>query len=343
MSSSIPRRRQRAFTLVELLVVITIVGVLASLLLPAVQAAREAARRLQCQNHIKQLMLGVQNYEDSLKMFPASGIVDTTYTNSFEQFNGKMFSWITLTLPYFEQSALHNQFNFSDYMVNQEKDPQRAQPAVLLCPSDMAKGRLYTDQQQVRGKVFGKGNYAAYASPFHLELSHRYRAALTSHRPHTHSHLAPEGASNTLVLSEVRTRAQTDDQRGVWALPWSGASLLAFDMHDEIVDVELSNSGFNPWSASLGNTQPPNSQHTTNVDILLNCNDVADSQLRRMPCATYNDSPFHYWSAAPRSNHPGCVNVAYADGHVGILLDNVDEYLMARLISIEDGEAVSPP
>src|SRR5688572_18149126 len=87
-----------AFTLVELLVVIAIIGVLVALLLPAVQAAREASRRIKCQNHLKQLGLGIENYESSYKVFPASGIVDTSIA-LYESRTGRMFSWVVLILP----------------------------------------------------------------------------------------------------------------------------------------------------------------------------------------------------------------------------------------------------
>src|SRR5215510_98031 len=72
---------RRGFTLVELLVVIAIIGILVALLLPAVQAAREAGRRIQCQNHLKQLALAVANYSDALRNYPASGIVNTSLTS----------------------------------------------------------------------------------------------------------------------------------------------------------------------------------------------------------------------------------------------------------------------
>jgi len=144
------------------------------------------------------------------------------------------------------------------------------------------------------------------------------------------------------MLSEVRTRANPLDQRGTWALGWTGSTLLSFDMHDQSIDLTLGNSGYTPWSASLGQAQPPNNQGS-NLDMLYVCPDPAEAQLRRMPCNTFGTGSNNYMSAAPRSEHPGCVNVAYADGHVTILTNNVDEFLMARLISIEDGESVSPP
>lgn len=338
---ALTRRRVRAFTLVELLVVIAIIGILVSLLLPAVQAAREAARRIKCQNHLAQLGLGVANYEDSLRCYPASGIVDKSLV-PYEPRSGTMFSWAVLILPYIEQSPLHAKFDFSRSILNQPNEPQATQLAVLLCPSDNAKGAFYSHPTFTSGKQIAKGNYAAYCSPVHIELQTRYRAAFNSHQPQSSKHLAGDGMSCTLLVSEVRTRRNTSDQRGAWALPWAGASLLAFDMHDRNFSSNVLESGYTPQAVSIGQTQRPNNQGP-NLDMLYECPAAADAQLKRMPCNTFGGGAMNYLSAAPRSHHPGCVNVVYADRHIGILVDKIDEYVMAKLVSIEDGDHVQAP
>ena len=99
--------RGRGFTLVELLVVIAIIGVMVGLLLPAVQAAREAARRMSCSNNMKQIGLAVHNYADSYKRFPAGYIADIVgVQDSREQ---SLWSWGASLLPYIEQGALYDQ------------------------------------------------------------------------------------------------------------------------------------------------------------------------------------------------------------------------------------------
>lgn len=97
-----PHRLRHGFTLVELLVVIAIIGILIALLLPAVQAAREAARRLQCANNLKQLGLALHNYHTAHRTLPPGGITS----------NG--LSYIVMLLPYLEQKALYDQFDFSE-------------------------------------------------------------------------------------------------------------------------------------------------------------------------------------------------------------------------------------
>ena len=106
-SQACPARAERAsqtgFTLVELLVVIAIIGILIALLLPAVQAAREAARRAQCSNNLKQIGLGLHNYHDSYKTFPMGA------------FGTFRHSWMLAILPQVEQGALHDQLVFADF------------------------------------------------------------------------------------------------------------------------------------------------------------------------------------------------------------------------------------
>ncbi len=325
------RVRFRGFTLVELLVVIAIIGVLVSLLLPAVQAAREAARRLQCQNNLKQLQLAILNYESAMQVYPAAGIID----NPADLRSGKMFSWLVLTLPYIEQQSLHDQFNFKVSILNQTTEPQSTPLAALLCPSDQARGKIYTDSSFTSGKRFAKGNYAAYCSPFHTDLMHEFPGALTAGRPQAQADLR-DGTTNTICVSEVRVRANDQDQRGAWALPWSGSSLLAFDMHHG----GSAGTNFTYLPASIGQTQPPNNQGS-NIDMLYNCTDLAGAQLAKMPCQTFGSGTNGYLSAAPRSNHSGGVYCTLMDGSVRFLSDTVDQIGMSYLISINDGKVIA--
>ncbi|TWT33245.1 DUF1559 domain-containing protein [Blastopirellula retiformator] len=127
------------FTLVELLVVIAIIGVLIALLLPAVQQARESARRTQCVNNLKQIGLALHNYADTFKEFPPLAILGDGNGNPQAT---RCYTWISLILPQLEQGALHDQFNFAAPAWNQTLpgslgNLQGAPVAsVLLCPSD---------------------------------------------------------------------------------------------------------------------------------------------------------------------------------------------------------------
>lgn len=151
-----PNGSRRAFTLVELLVVIAIIGLLVGLLLPAVQAVREAARRSQCTNNLKQMGLALQQYHDVRQMFPAAygGDITLSGTISGVQYpddnrNGPSgFAWGSLILPFLEQVPLFQSLDFSvACWSSQHADAARKKIAVFLCPSAAggAMGLLCSD------------------------------------------------------------------------------------------------------------------------------------------------------------------------------------------------------
>ena len=161
------RSRRNGFTLIELLVVIAIIAVLIALLLPAVQQAREAARRTQCKNHVKQMGLALHNYHDTHLIFPAGNIIGA-------------WSFKTMLLPYMDQANLYNRINFSNNIagsadrcaageydcrteVNRLRalgggDPNAAVIPAHYCPSDPRGGSAYIYQGDHRvGNYLGVG------------------------------------------------------------------------------------------------------------------------------------------------------------------------------------------
>ncbi len=166
LSLSTPRRR--GFTLVELLVVIAIIGVLVALLLPAVQAAREAARRTQCINNLHNLGLSVQNYESTHKTIPPSEVREGLDATSFEDGTGAssrrvktLFSWVTLLMPYIEEA---NTFNVTDWRVRLEERNRNDDTShhivlsVFSCPSEANQA----SEIGVVNDFYGaRGNYVA--------------------------------------------------------------------------------------------------------------------------------------------------------------------------------------
>jgi prepilin-type N-terminal cleavage/methylation domain-containing protein/prepilin-type processing-associated H-X9-DG protein len=153
----------RGFTLIELLVVIAIIAVLIGLLLPAVQAAREAARRAQCVNNLKQIGLAFANYENANGIFPLGAVVNVAGpANSGwgDEVNANGVSWVALVLPYIEQNPVFNSINFNTFVSGGANSGYGAlafatawytKLNVLQCPSD-------GDQNGFRPNGSGNGN-----------------------------------------------------------------------------------------------------------------------------------------------------------------------------------------
>jgi len=222
------KTKTRAFTLVELLVVIAIIGVLVALLLPAVQAAREAARRSQCINNLKQIGLGLANYESGFKQFPIQ-----TAPYEEEGVDGSGQSWMWAILPFVEQPALFDSIDPSgrisagEGIVRPENHPALRTPVdVYLCPSDPeARERTFEDVWDPSGNAldipFATMNYAGVMGPHDLDNSSIHGGLPDCHNFSSgfkectgtfwrHSHLAPvklrsfsDGLSNTIIVGEV--------------------------------------------------------------------------------------------------------------------------------------------
>lgn len=347
---------RRGFSLVELLVVIAIIAVLIALLLPAVQQAREAARRVSCRSNLKQVALAISNYESAHHRYPPAGLITprpnaNDINGPFDPQSGKMISWCVLILPFLEEEPLYRQFDLEKNILDQAPEALAAQPSVLLCPSEEASGRWFSDPLLTGGKKFGKANYVAFVSPYHTDLTDWLPSGLSGTRIHRPADIV-DGTSKTLLLSEVRTRANVGDQRGVWALPWTSSSILAYDAH---YWEQFVNSGgqtidrtrvtgptiFQTFEHIILAAQTPNpgdkDGQFPRVDVVYSCPEPEEAQLDGMPCETYEHT--HYLSAAPRSRHPGGVHVAFVDGHIGFISDNVDILAMAYLISSNDNGA----
>jgi prepilin-type processing-associated H-X9-DG protein len=207
----------------------------------------------------------------------------------------------------------------------------------MTCASDEAssgqrKAYLVDNRNNPTGGPMAKGNYAAFVSPYHLELSLVHPGAISGRGLALKQ--VTDGTKNTIAFSEVRTRADEGDVRGAWAASWAGASLLAFDMHH---DGTTFTAAYRPRQAFADQTRLPNGLIG---DVLKKCVNTAAGDLEQMPCVVFNPqiSQLGYYSASPRSNHTGGVVAAFLDGHVDFVPDEIDNFIMAYLISVVDGE-----
>lgn len=336
---AITGRRCRGFTLVEILVVVGILALLLALLLPAVQSVREATRQARCGSNLRQLGIAIHARHEARRLLPttvSSGEVDRW--GDFDPRAGTSHSWIVQVLPFLDEAPLYQRFDLERSLFEPPPDggpgPASERPAILLCPSDEAARSGFSDATLTSGRTCARGNYAAWASPFHVDTQHLYPAVLGwRERPRLAD--VADGLQSTLMASEVRAGRHAGDARGAWAVGWNGASVIAYDMHHSGLDA----GPFRHTPFSLGHTQRPNIRDArVNVDVLYGCPDAAAAAQAGMPCGVWR--PFGDWrylSSAPRSGHPGGVQALWADGHVTFLEDGVDEVAMAYLISIRDG------
>src|SRR4051794_10151851 len=135
-----PSRRRPGFTLIELLVVIAIIAVLVALLLPAIQSAREAARRVQCVNNLMQIIIAVQNYESAHEVLPPGVVNDTGPIRNVAR--GYHFSWTAQLLPFLEQKNVYSHLDFtSGVYAPSNASARQVSIKTFLCPSSGSSAR----------------------------------------------------------------------------------------------------------------------------------------------------------------------------------------------------------
>ncbi|MEQ9409843.1 MAG: DUF1559 domain-containing protein [Fuerstiella sp.] len=332
-----PRRRHSGFTLIELLVVIAIIAILIALLLPAVQQAREAARRTQCKNNLKQIGLALHNYLDVYTVFPPAFASDISTINT----PGGEWSIHARLLPYLEEANLYNLADLSRSYedpsgVNVGIATQRV--AAYLCPSEI------NDQQ----RSDSNGN------PEHYPITYGYnggtwRVWTNATRQAGNGAFAPnskfgtqhftDGTSNTLAFSEVKafTAYNRDGDTGTAAVPagalevealiLAGGSNKANSGHTEWVDGRVHQTGFTV-------TLPPNTDVVVPGGDRPNEGDYTSCREDKS-CTTPT-----YAAVTSRSWHLGIVNSLLMDGSTRSISENIDFGTWRHLGQRDDGEPI---
>jgi len=326
-----------AFTLVELLVVIAIIGILVGLLLPAVQAAREAARRMQCSNNLKQFGLSFHNYESTHRGFPPGAIGPPVVQSGF---GSKWYSSTFLQLlPYYEYSALYNKLDFagaSPGAINYGGDTandiafSNASPPMFHCPSsDLTKVALFNTARQITTVSYKVicGSY----------LDNQGRSTLTNKGIVSYNGVLPmclsikfrditDGTTNTIMLGEQSAFVTT--ATGL-KLDFRGSSTEGAWMGTDAV-------GKNPASADSYNTTTVRYPigyrgFTASRADGFNVNSLTANPLRAFPPG--QNQPFD-------SNHSGVAGVLRADGGTTFLSKSIALSVLLKLAQRDDGEVV---
>jgi prepilin-type N-terminal cleavage/methylation domain-containing protein/prepilin-type processing-associated H-X9-DG protein len=331
---------RRAFTLIELLVVIAIIGVLVALLLPAVQAAREAARRIQCTNNLKQIGLGLHNYETVAGAFPPSivlaGSGNTAVWNGGWSVQGRI-------LPFMEQGVLFNSANFT---LNKEEPENatviRQSIAVFVCPSEVKSAPSTHDYG-----ISGVSSYGSCAGDWFVWGGFngpQNRSAFGANRSRRVADFL-DGLSQTMLFAEVKTYscgyicdgvglanvrdpnnvpAPNADPAAVAPEYFSGSCRFYALQHTEWSDG-------NVHSAGMTTAWPPNKVilGTPSKNLDIDVNGINEE-----------DGGPTFAAITSRSYHPGGVNVLTGDGSVRFMKSSIRGATWRALGTISGGEIV---
>lgn len=347
--SSTPMRSaasQRAFTLIELLVVIAIIGVLVALLLPAVQAAREAARRIQCRNHLKQLGLAVNNYHDTHETFPPGRM------RSLVDGRGRCFSAYAHLLPYLDAASLYNQVNFSadpdDLAANGM--PLGQTIPYFLCPSDSHR---VLQSGAVNGVIV---NSAVHNYPLNTGTTYPLSPRNPGGKPVTGVFFENsqvrfadliDGSSSTVCISET---IKAEGGPSVWdgMSPTNGFVLTAGN-DNATNGPELTDYASQCHQAGLLLQQTRGSRWLYGAPGHSMYNHMRPPNDPDVDCRgglPHSNRTNHWWdrlslNVAARSRHAGGVHALFCDGHVQFIGDGVDSSVWVSLGSRSGGEVVS--
>ncbi len=327
---------QRAFTLVELLVVIAIIGLLIAMLLPAVQQVREAARRTQCANRLRQLALATLHFESSNAHFPTSF--------DLEPGEIKRGSWSihAKLLPFAEQSNLESRIDFDSDWHNQLETGVHAFGAPMLnCPSDINRGNRIRDGiNYVHSTSYGfnMGTWFIF-DPATREVGN---GVFRVGKPATHGSIS-DGLSNTICATDVKAFTSYIRNASSYdpSLPIDETHFLNVAGELKLGHDLQNNTGHSVWTdgrvhhAGMTVTFTPNSQvkyvfEGRDFDIDFNSQQEGRDLVNRT-----------YAAVTSRSGHTGGVNVARMDGSVGFVTDDVKVDAWRAAGSIAGGEVFS--
>jgi prepilin-type N-terminal cleavage/methylation domain-containing protein/prepilin-type processing-associated H-X9-DG protein len=351
-AADVHRRRASGFTLVELLVVIAIIGILIALLLPAIQAARESARRAQCINNLKQYGIALQNYHGANNEFPAGAVMKQLPTDVYASANAAL-------LPYFEEASLHALYDQSKQWEKQRADVSATVITNFKCPSSSSPNPWYDKLLglAVDNTLYGLTEYAystgytdAFCAAPGVRPGHIPKAAQGMFNVAWGSSIRQitDGTSKTIALGD----ASSDPK---WVLCHRANCTRADVVPDPLGEPPTAAIGWiigEPSSTSFyGVLGPKGSIYACTIEPM-NKNPVTDTFLDYGQYigdySAFRTKPDHYCKASYegglhavsnfRSDHPGGCNFVMADASVTFLSESIDmpSYRARSTIAAED-------
>jgi prepilin-type N-terminal cleavage/methylation domain-containing protein/prepilin-type processing-associated H-X9-DG protein len=326
---------RRGFTLVELLVVIAIIGILIALLLPAVQAAREAARRAQCGNNLKQIGLAALSYESQCRTFPP-GCLSLPITPAHGSIlpGAPGYTALVQILPFLETGNVSALFNLRYRNLDATNAAATAAhiPA-YKCPSDNTAGR--SAHLQSYNLSFSRSNYAcSFGSGFYIINANNTFFPHTQ-PPRTGVNSNSDGAFRWDV---GRTMAEFRDGTSNTA---AASELLGGRDDDSTGDGTWDVRGLWAWHMMGGAAYTHYNTPNSGRDALQGQECVDDWP--DLPCDLQCPNYLDCEHAAARSRHPGGVHVAYADGHVALCGNTIDAAVWRALGTVAGDELATAP
>ncbi len=299
-------RQTGGLTLIEVLVVITIIGILVALLLPAVQAAREASRQAACKNNLKQIGISLLSYHDVRSVFPAL-LISPSDDNPQKIAQGdKRANWLVMLLPYLEQNSIHDQWNFD--LPASENSGRSVDVSLFKCPSD----------------TYNVGNFCSFAGGGWARGNYGLNVAPCTHNSQSKTNGTPsplggigaanfsvgiqqitDGTSHTVAVDELRAGLNPDDLRGCWAMPGLGSGTGAL-----FQDAGVPN---------------PRGAHSDDMENRGAAGFEGDSS-EGMGCY----DPGQTSQMAARSMHPTGVYVLFVDGSVHFVSNDIEGNTTAK-------------